>query len=92
MTKEDAEKLSVALLQVVGTLNETASFVRERDSQANWDIYRQAVGRAMAAVGLDLSEPLWRRYPELKPKELGGSYQIDPMIYEPHFHDPVDGA
>ena len=89
MTTEDAEKLSVALLQVVGTLNETASFARDKDSKAHWDIYRQAVGRAMAAVGLDLLEPLWSRYPELKPKYLGGPYEIDPEIYEPRFYDPA---
>jgi hypothetical protein len=88
MTREDAEKLSVALMQVMGRLDETASFVRDKGDKSYWDQYRHAVGGAMATVALDLAEPLWRRFPELKPESLGGPYKRDPGIYEPRFYDP----
>ena len=88
MTKEEAESLSVVLLQIVGRLDQTAAFVRDKEDKASWDKYRQAVGRAMAAVSLDLAEPLWARFPELRPEDLGGPYKVDPAIHEPHFYDP----
>lgn len=88
MTTEEAEKLSIALMQVMGRLDETASFVRDKDDKAAWDQYRHAVGRAMATVALDLAEPLWRRFPELKPESLGGPCKRDPQIYEPRFYVP----
>ena len=89
MTKEEAEILSIALLQIVGRLDQSAAFVRDKDDKASWDRYRHAVGRAMAAVSLDLAEPLWARFPDLRPEHLGGSYKIDAAIYEPRFYDPA---
>lgn len=86
MTREEAERLNVALLQIAGRLNETAAFVRDKDDKASWHEYRQAVGRAMAEV-FELGERLWRRFPELRPAQLGGSYQVDHGIYEPPFYD-----
>jgi len=58
MTPDDAEKLSVLSLQVVAHLNQSNEFVRDKDTKAEWDEYRHAVGKAMAAVSLDLAEPL----------------------------------
>jgi len=92
MTKEEAESLSLVLLRVVGTLDQTASFVRDKNESASWDRYRQAVGRAMGVVALDLAEPLWERFPELRPEQLGGAYKVHKSIYEPLFYDPDSGA
>ena len=89
MTKEEAESLSINLLQIVGRLDQSAAFVRDKDGEASWGQYRQAVGKAMAAVALDLAEPLWARFPTLRPEQLGGPYKIDPSIYEPRFYDPA---
>ncbi|MCF7223819.1 hypothetical protein [Marilutibacter chinensis] len=88
MTKEEAESLSIALLQIVSRLDQSAAFVQDKDNKASWDKYQHAVGRAMAAVSLDLAEPLWARFPELRPEQLGGPYKVDLGIYEPRFYDP----
>jgi len=88
MNREEAEALSILLLQVVGRLDQSAAFVRDKESKAIWAEYRHAVGRAMAAVSLDLAEPLWVRYPELRPEHLGGPYKVNPNIYQPLFYDP----
>ena len=88
MTRVDAEALSILLLQVVGRLDQSAAFVRDKETRAVWDEYRHAVGRAMAAVGFDLAEPLYARFPELRPESLGGPYKVDPSIYQPLFYDP----
>ncbi|WP_417505433.1 hypothetical protein [Marinomonas gallaica] len=88
MTEQEAEELSVVLLKVVGLLDQTAAFVRDKDSTENWEKYRRAVGKAMGEIYLEMEEPLWERFPHLKPKQLGGSYEIDPQIYEPNFYVP----
>lgn len=86
MTREDAEQLSIALLQIVGRLDQTGAFVRDKDSTENWEAYRQALGEAMGAVAFGLAERLWKRYPDLKPIQLGGTYEVDPAIHEPRFY------
>lgn len=88
MNNQDAEKLSIALLQVLDILNQTADFVKDKDSEENWEQYRKAVGKVMGGLCLDLSEPLYSRFPELKPEQLGGSYKIDKSIYESKFDKP----
>lgn len=87
MTEQEAEQLSTTLLRIVALLDQTAAFVRDKDSQEHWDEYRRAVGKAMGEVCLGLEEPLWARFPNLKPEALGGTYQIDSTIYEPKFYE-----
>jgi hypothetical protein len=91
MTREEAERLSIVFLQIAGRLNETAAFVRDKDDEARWHEYRRAVGKAMAEV-FELGEQLWRRFPELRPEQLKGSYRVDPSIYEPSFYDWGNGG
>ncbi len=90
MTKGEAERLSILLLQLVAKLDQSAAFVRDKDTKENWDKYRLAVGKAMGEICLELEEPLWKRFPELKPEPLGGPYRIDPAIYEPKFYSGED--
>lgn len=86
MTNEEAERLSVVFLQIAGRLNETAAFVRDRDDDESWRIYRRAVGKALAEV-FELGERLWQRFPDLRPEQIGGSYKVDVRIYEPPFYE-----
>ena len=44
MDREEAEALSILLLQVIGRLDQSASYVRDKETKANWDEYRHAVG------------------------------------------------
>lgn len=90
MTRDEAERLSILFLQIVGRLNETAAFVRDKSDEATWHAYRRAVGRAMAGM-FDLEEQVWGQFPELRPEQVGGTYEIDPLIYEPPFYDWDDG-
>jgi hypothetical protein len=87
MNEEEAEQLSILLMQIVAKLDQSAAFVKDKDSKEEWDAYRQAVGRAMAEICLELEEPLWKRFPNLKPEYLDGPYKVSPEIYEPRFYD-----
>jgi hypothetical protein len=40
----------------------------------------------MGAVYLDIEEKLWAEHPGLKPREMDGSYDVDPSIFEPRFY------
>ena len=90
MTEQEAEQLSVTLMRVVSLLNQTAAFVKDKDSKENWHIYRQAVGKAMGEICIELEDPLWRRFPKLEPEALGGSYKVNPKIYEPKFYESAE--
>lgn len=87
VTKEEAEKLSIVLMQIVGLLDQTAAFVRDKDDEESWHQYRRALGKVMASVMFDLEEPLWNRFSELRPQQLGGPYKVSPDIYEPLFYE-----
>jgi hypothetical protein len=87
MNDEEAEQLSILLLQTMAKLNESAAFVRDKDTDEHWDVYRKAVGRAMGIICLELQEPLWQRFQTIKPEKMGGSYKLTEDIYEPKFYD-----
>ncbi len=70
MTRDEAEQLSILLLQVTAKLNQSGIFVQEKDSRANWDKYRASLGQVMGELALGLEEPIWERFPELKPEYL----------------------
>ncbi len=91
MTREEAEQLSILYLQLVAKLNQSIEFVRDKDTKENFQTYCQAAGKAMASIMFELEEPLWKRFPELEPEALGGSYIIDPAIHEPLFYWDEDG-
>ena len=87
MNKEEAEKLSITLLQALDLLDQSAAFVKDKDTEENWSIYKEAVGKAMFEICVGLGNPLYERFPELKPESLGGPYRVDAEIYEPRFYD-----
>ena len=92
MTEEEAEKLSILLLKIVEKLDQSAAYVQDKDSNEEWNKYRDAVGKAMGEICLELEEPLWKRFPNLKPEQLGGTYKIPAEIYEPRFYEKNESA
>ena len=85
MKEPQAEKLNIAFLQILATLDQTAAFVRDHDTEENWLKYRKAVAHAMGEV-IGLGNALYFRFPGLKPKQIGGTYEVDSSIYEPRFY------
>jgi hypothetical protein len=89
MCREDAEKLSLLLLRIDGYLNQSAAFVRDRDDDAAFQEYRRVTARLAGDLYLDLMEPLWRRFPDLRPDDMDGPYKTSSQTYEPIFYDPA---
>jgi len=92
MTEEEAEKLSILLMQIVAKLDQSAAYVQDKDSKEEWNKYRSAVGKAMGEICLELEEPLWKRFPKLKPEYLGGTYKVSSEIFEPRFYERNDST
>jgi len=86
MTPVDAEKLSRLFLKIGADLNQSTAFVRDHDNEEEFLRYRQVVGQVMGALYLDAMEPLWKRFPELRPDDMDGPYKLSDDIYEPLFY------
>lgn len=88
MEIEDAEKISVLLMQINASLNQSVRFVMDKDSEDNFKSYRLATGKIIGDLYVDLLRPLWDRFPELLPEQMEGSYIVNKEIYEPYFYMP----
>ncbi|MCG7200223.1 hypothetical protein MD273_10860 [Marinobacter pelagius] len=88
MNKDDAEKLSILLMQVSGKLDQSVRFVMDHDSKENFEKYRQRIGKVMGELFLEVLQPLWKEHPELLPEDMEGPYKVDRAIYEPYFYKP----
>ena len=88
MNIQEAEELSILLMQISGKLDQSVRFVLDKDTNSNFETYRLNVGKIMGELYLDMLRPLWDRYPELLPEDMGGPYKINPKIYEPSFYMP----
>ncbi len=90
MNEKEAEQLSILFIQLTAKLNQSVAFIKDKDSAENYEQYRSAVAKVMGSVLSDLKEPLWERFPNLKPTFLGGSYKVSPEIQEQKFYELQD--
>ena len=86
MTADEAEKLSVLLLRTSNDLVQSIGYVRDHDCEAAFLEYRKSTGKVMGEIYLGLLEPLWKRFPDLRPEQDGGPYKVQPEIYKPDFY------
>ena len=92
MTPSEAKELSHLLARVGALLDQSAAFVRDHDSESNFIEYRKVIGKIMGDMFLDAMTPLYRRFPELLPDYLGGSYKIPESTYLPSFYDTTSDS
>ena len=62
------------------------SFVRDHDTNENFEEYRQVIGKIMGSLLMDVEDKLWRKYPELRPKQMDGLSEVDESIIKPRFY------
>lgn len=74
------------MIQMNSTLNDSVAYVRDTCPNEEFKTYRSAAGKVMGILYLDIANKLWEEYPELKPTQLGGPYEIDPKLFEPRFY------
>ena len=86
MTSEEARELLHLLARIGGYLNQSTAFVQDHDSDEEFQRYRTLAGHLMGDLYSDGMEPLFRRFPELRPDYLGGPYTIPREVYLPLFY------
>lgn len=87
MTPDDAKELSHLLARIGAHLDQSAAFVRDRDTAENFIHYREVVGKLMGDLFVDAMVPLYQRFPELLPDYLDGPYKIPESVYLPAFYE-----
>jgi len=81
-----AEALSLLMMRINSNLNDSVALVRDKCSAEDLHWYRREVGKVMGALCLDIEARLWAEHPGLKPREMDGSYVVDPANFEPRFY------
>lgn len=70
MKKDIAEKISALMLEYGEKLDNSVKLVMDTSSTEEFEAYRNAVGQIMGTMLVDIMNPLYREYPDLKPPEL----------------------
>ena len=74
------------MIQLNEKIGESIDFVRDHDNEGLFENYHMIAGEVMGTLYADIERKLWKKFPELKPKQMDGPYEIDPIIYEPRFY------
>ena len=62
MNKEDAEKLSLLMMQLSSKLDQSVAFVIDKELEEMFDNYKLTVGKIMGSLYLDIEEKIWKKY------------------------------
>ncbi len=81
MDKKLAEEIGITALQIGAKLDAQLRKVMENSQEDDFKKYQKATGNVLAALLTEIMNPLYSEFPELKPKQMGGSYEVDPGIY-----------
>jgi hypothetical protein len=81
-----AEALSLLMMRINASLDDSVAFVRDKCSAEDLQWYRREVGKVMGALYLDIEEKLWAEHRSLRPREMDGEYAVDPTNFEPRFY------
>jgi hypothetical protein len=87
MNNADTEALSLLILQLNARMNDSVAFVKEKGTAGEFTAYRLQAAEVMGALH-GIAETLYARHPHLRPAELGGTYSIDPAVFEDRFYVP----
>ena len=82
---DDAEKISILMMQINANIDQSVALVKDKSSEDEFVEYRQMAGQAMGRV-IDILNSLYIKHPELKPKQLGGTYEVAPSVFEKKFY------
>jgi len=74
-------------MKINSKLDQSVAIVRDHDSNENFENYREVIGKIMASLLMDVEDKQWRKYPELRPKQMDGPYKVEESIIEPRFYN-----
>lgn len=82
MNKELAEKTSIIALQFGAKIDKHLAVIKDECDENEFKKYQQSVGKIMSLFLMDFMNPIYEEHPSLKPKQMGGTYEVSSEIYE----------
>jgi hypothetical protein len=82
MNKAVAEQTSLLLLKVTAQLDAQLAKLQSQCSDDEFQQYRRGFGYVLGYMLTEIMNPIYAEHPELKPEQLGGTYQVPPSLYE----------
>jgi hypothetical protein len=70
MNREASEKVVELMLRHGRELDESVRIVQSAADQCEFEQYRKAIGRIMGEMLIEIMNPIFKEYPELKPPQL----------------------
>jgi hypothetical protein len=67
---EVATKVSQLMIECYAKLDASVAQVKDQCSSAEFEAYQRAVATIMSDIVLEVMNPLFRRHPQLKPKDV----------------------
>ncbi|MBU2713179.1 hypothetical protein [Zooshikella harenae] len=82
MDRELAEKTSLLALKIGADMDRNLALIKEACSEEEFKAYQLATGKVMGELLIGFMNPIYKQHPSLKPKEMGGEYEVDPKTYK----------
>lgn len=82
MDKDLAEKTSLLTLRLGSLLDKNLREIQEKCSEEEAKDYIKSTAYVMGYLQIGFMNPIYEKYPELLPKELGGSYDVNTSSYD----------
>lgn len=70
MNKQIASEVVGMMVEFGSRLNQSVSLAKDNCSEDEFITYRTAIGKIMGCMLLDVMNPIFEQYPELKPPSL----------------------
>ncbi|WNC72221.1 hypothetical protein RGQ13_19175 [Thalassotalea psychrophila] len=86
MTNDDAQKLSILMLQINALMDQSTAFVQDKYSEEEFHKYRLQAGEVMGPV-CNILNNIYSGHPDLKPTQIGGTYSIPDDIFKNKFYE-----
>ena len=91
MNIEAAEATSILLCKLNAALDAQLATIQPHCNEPEYRQQRRLFGKVMAAT-FDILNPIYAEYPGLKPKQLGGSYELSNSVLAVSTASLVSGA
>lgn len=70
MERETAEEINKLMLDCGAKLDKSVALVKERCGIEEFEVYRKSIGKIMGTMLLEIMNPIYKEYPDLKPLQL----------------------
>lgn len=70
MNREIAEEISKLMLYCGSEIDKSVVLVKNTCDSEEFEIYRKAIGKIMGTMLVDIMNPIYKQYPDIKPPQL----------------------